>query len=83
LADWVGALTYVKLLINNLRFTNVGTTVYRTTGGDYVVKCRFYADLYSSIDWNKVLVLIGGIVSVSGGSSIGGVISRFIATPPQ
>jgi len=70
LADWVGALTYVKLLINNLRFTNVGTTVYRTTGGDYVVKCRFYADLYSSIDWNKVLVLIGGIVSVVAGVAL-------------
>ena len=70
LADWVGALTYVKLLINNLRFTNVGTTVYRTTGEDYVVKCRFYADLYSSIDWNKVLVLIGGIVSVVAGVAL-------------
>ena len=70
LAEYLGSLAYVKLLTNNLRFTNVGTTVYELESGDFMVKCRFYADLYSPIDWYRILAILGGIASIVAGVTI-------------
>jgi polyhydroxyalkanoate synthesis regulator phasin len=70
LAEYLGALAYVKLLTNNLRFTNVGTTVYELESGDFIVKCRFYADLYSPIDWHRILAILSGIASIIAGFTV-------------
>jgi len=67
LAEYLGALAYVKQLVNSLRFTNVGTTVYDVEDGYFIVKCRFYADLYSQIDWHRILAVIAGIAGVVAG----------------
>jgi len=79
LADYIGALTYVKHVSEQLRFTNVGTTVARYQ--NYIrVKCRFHTDLYSSFNWLRILNVLAGVAAVAAGVALL-VVSGGLSTP--
>ena len=67
LADLVGAVAYVKQVINSFRFTNVGTTIGFDSSYIYVT-ARFYIDLHSFFDWKNILMLLAGIGAVVAGA---------------
>jgi hypothetical protein len=67
LAEWVGAVAYVDRVASETRITNVGTTVVRNADGSYTVTARMQIDLYSQVDWQRLIHILAGVGSVVGG----------------
>jgi hypothetical protein len=67
LAEWVGAVAYVNRVASETRITNVGTAVTRNADGSYTVTARMQIDLYSQVDWQRLIHILAGIGSVVGG----------------
>jgi len=67
LAEWIGSVAYINRVASEMRITNVGTTVTRNADGSYTVTARMQVDLYSQIDWQRLLHLLAGVGSVIGG----------------
>ena len=67
LAEWVGAVAYINRVASEMRITNVGTTVVRNADGSYTVTARMQVDLYSQIDWQRLIHILAGVGSVVGG----------------
>jgi len=67
LADLVGAVAYVKQVVNSFRFTNIGTTIGFDSSYIYVT-ARFYIELHSFFDWKNILMLLAGIGAVVAGA---------------
>jgi hypothetical protein len=68
-ADLVGAVAYIKHVVNSFRFTNIGTTISFDSSYVYVT-ARFYLDLHSFFDWKNILMLLAGIGAVVAGTLI-------------
>jgi len=67
LAEWLGAVAFVNRVASEMRITNVGTTVTRNPDGSYIVTARMQVDLYSQIDWQRIIHILAGVGSVVGG----------------
>jgi hypothetical protein len=67
LGGWMGAVAYINRAAAEMRITNVGTSVVRNSDGSYTVTARMQVDLYSQIDWQRLLHLLAGVGSVIGG----------------
>jgi hypothetical protein len=67
LAEWVGAVAYINRVASEVRVTNVGTSVVRNSDGSYTVTARMQIDLYSQVDWQRLIHILAGIGSVVGG----------------
>jgi hypothetical protein len=67
LGGWMGAVAYINRVAAEMRITNVGTSVTRNADGSYTVTARMQVDLYSQIDWQRLLHLLAGVGSVIGG----------------
>jgi len=67
LGGWMGAVAYINRVAAEMRITNVGTAVTRNADGSYTVTARMQVDLYSQIDWQRLLHLLAGVGSVIGG----------------
>jgi hypothetical protein len=64
LADVVGAVAYIKQVINSFRFTNIGTTVSFDPSYIYI-NARFYAELHSFFDWRNIIMFLAGVAAVA------------------
>jgi len=62
-AELVGAVAYIKQVINSFRFTNIGTTISFDQSYIYVT-ARFYVELYSSFDWRNIVMFLAGVAAV-------------------
>jgi hypothetical protein len=67
LGGWMGAVAYINRVAAEMRITNVGTSVTRNSDGSYTVTARMQVDLYSQIDWQRLIHLLAGVGSVIGG----------------
>jgi hypothetical protein len=69
LADVVGAIAYIKQVINSFRFTNIGTTVSFDPSYIYI-NARFYADLHSFFEWRNIIMFLAGVAAVALGALV-------------
>jgi hypothetical protein len=67
LGEWIGAVAYINRAATEMRITNVGTSVVRNSDGSYTVTARMQVDLYSQIDWQRLIHILAGVGSVIGG----------------
>jgi hypothetical protein len=63
-AELVGAVAYIKQVINSFRFTNIGTTISFDSSYIYVT-ARFYIDLHSFFDWRNIIMFLAGVAAVA------------------